>query len=85
MSWQRSIHAATRALRREEASLRKELGLVQRKISDLEALAKERPSNGTGARRNPGAARLSPKGRAAISRAAKRRWAEYRREKKASR
>ena len=82
MSWQRSIQAASRALRKEETSLRKELGLIQKRIHDLDELAKEQSPNGKSARPKSGAQRLSPKGRAAISRAAKRRWAEYRRDKR---
>lgn len=81
MSWQRSLQAAARALRREESSLQKELELVRKKLRDLEDLSRERAGNGTG-RRKAGSRRLSPKGRAAISRAAKKRWAEYRRDKR---
>ena len=82
MSWQTSIQAAARALRKEEASLRKGLGLIQKRIRDLDELAREQSSNGKYARPKTGAQRLSPKGRAAISRAAKKRWAEYRRDKR---
>ena len=81
MSWQRSIQAAVRALKREERSLEKELDKVRARISDLEALAKAGPTGAAGARRKSGSTRLSPQGRAAISRAAKKRWAEYRKKK----
>ena len=81
MSWQRSLQAAARALRQEEAALCKELDHVRKKLHDLEDLASEQPSNGS-ARRKTGSRRLSPKGRAAISRAAKKRWAGYRRDQK---
>ena len=80
MSWQRSIQAAVRALKREEASLEKELDKVRARITELETVAK----NGPGAsshQRKSSSRRLSPQGRAAISRAAKKRWAEYRRKK----
>ena len=80
MSWQRSIQAAVRALKREESSLEKELDKVRSRITELETLAKSGPATGS-ARRKSGASRLSPQGRAAISRAAKKRWAAYRKEK----
>ena len=80
MSWQRSIQAAVKALKREEASLEKELDKVRARIGDLESLAKAGPS-GAGSRRKSGPSRLSPQGRAAISRAAKKRWANYRKAK----
>ena len=80
MSWQRSIQAAVRALKREEASLEKELGKVREWIVDLEPLSKNGPAAGSSPRKS-GSRRLSPQGRAAISRAAKKRWAEYRKKK----
>ena len=80
MSWQRSVQAAVRALRSREASLKKELDRVRAKIKELQEVAR---SEGSGTRSKSRAQRLSPKGRAAISRAAKKRWAEYRRQKKA--
>ena len=83
MSWQNSLEAAIRALRKEEELLQKDLVLVRRKIEELDALAKQpgprkRSARGKIAQPN----RLSPQGRAAISRAAKKRWARYRAEKK---
>lgn len=80
MSWQRSLQAAVRALKREEASLEKELDKIRSRITDLETLAKNGPASGTSQRKS-NSRRLSPQGRAAISRAAKKRWAEYRRKK----
>ncbi len=75
MSWQRSIQAAIRALKREENALGKRLGTLQDKIAELENLSRSGPgASATKSTRR----RLSPKGRAAISRAAKRRWAQYR-------
>lgn len=83
MSWQRSIEAAVRALKKEEAALSKELGVVREKIDELESLSKTGPAR---ARRKAAgnSRRLSSKGRAAISKAAKKRWAEYRRQKRQS-
>ena len=78
MSWQRSLQAAVRALKKEEASLEKELGNVRAKIRELEELARAGTTR-TASRSGP--RRLSPQGRAAISRAAKKRWVEYRRQK----
>ena len=80
MSWQRSIQAAIRSLRREETSLNKKVAEVHQKIAELETLAR---SGGPGqTRRKADSRRLSQKGRAAISKAAKKRWAAYRREKR---
>jgi hypothetical protein len=79
MSWQRSIQAAVRALKKEEDSLKGELTVVQRKITELEGLARHDGARGP---RRANSQRLSPKGREAISRAAKKRWAEYRRQQK---
>ncbi len=83
MSWRRSLHAAVRSLKTDEASLSKELSQVQRKIRDLEGLSRAEGSNGRAARKTS-SRRLSAKGRAAISRAAKKRWAEYRRDQRAA-
>lgn len=80
MSWQRSVQSAVRALKREEAALEKELKDVRAKIAELEGIAQSGGSTKTTGKR--GAHRLSPQGRAAISRAAKKRWAEYRRQKR---
>ncbi len=71
MSWQSSIQAAVRLLQKEESKLERELAMVRQKISALGGVGKGR--GGRGGRR-----RLSEEGRAAISRAAKRRWAGYR-------
>jgi hypothetical protein len=73
-----SIHTAIRALKREESTLRSRLGKLQSQIRDLEGMARA----GTPGRKRPSKRRLSPKGRAAISRAAKKRWAEYRSKKR---
>jgi len=81
MSWQRSIQAAIRDLRKEEALLVKELELIQERISELETLTKEPAPRPRGAKRKTSMKnRLSPEGRAAISRAAKKRWAKHRAE-----
>jgi hypothetical protein len=82
MAWQNSIQTAVRELRREESSLQKQLSEVQGKIRDLEGL--KRSSGSAAARRKTGARRLSSEGREAISRAAKKRWAKYRRQKASS-
>lgn len=75
MSWQRSIQNAVRDLKKEETALRGQLETVQRKIAELQGMAR---SGGAPARKTATRRRLSPKGRAAISRAAKKRWREYR-------
>jgi hypothetical protein len=82
MSWQQSLRAAIRSLHREEQSILKDLSAVRDRIAELQSLSK---TGGPGGRAGRGAMRrtrrLSAKGRAAISRAAKRRWAEYRAKK----
>ncbi len=76
MPWQRSIQAAMRALKREESMLRRELQTLRQKIAQLEGLAKG--GSATVGRQRATKRRLSPQGRAAISRAAKRRWRRHR-------
>lgn len=81
MTWQRSIQAAVRALKKEEASLEKQLEGVRRRIDELDEMNR----GGNGASSRPASARrLSPAGRAAISKAAKKRWARYRADKRAA-
>ena len=67
MSWKIDLAKARRLLQRDERVLRSRLADVQDKISKLERILSGKPRW-----------RLSPKGRAAISRAAKKRWREYR-------
>lgn len=76
MSWQQSIQVAVKALRQEETTLRKQLDTVVSKIRELEDIG--RGAGSAGLRKRAGSRRLSAAGRAAISRAAKKRWAQYR-------
>ena len=81
MTFGRSLQNAVRALRKEEETLAQRLEALRSKIQDLEAMGRDvfpraRKAGAKGKRR------LSAKGRAAISRAAKRRWAQYRAQKK---
>jgi hypothetical protein len=78
MAWQHSIQTAVRELRKEETSLQRQLSEVQARIRDLQGL--QRSGGNSVARRKVGSRRLSAKGREAISRAAKKRWAKYRRQ-----
>jgi hypothetical protein len=78
-TWQRSIQAAVRALRKEEAVLQKQLEALQTKIAELEEMAR---SGAVTKLAQPTRRRLSPEGRAAISKAAKKRWAQYRADKR---
>jgi hypothetical protein len=80
MTWQRSVQAAVRALKKEEAALEKQLDAVRRKIEELDEMG--RAEGGAKSRATP--RRLSPAGRTAISKAAKKRWARYRADKRAS-
>ncbi len=81
MTWQRSVQAAVRALKKEEFSLEKQLDAVRQRIADLDDMG--RPNGGASSKR-ANTRRLSAEGRAAISRAAKKRWARYRADKRAS-
>ena len=85
MTWQRSIQAAIRALRKEEKSLTRQLDTVQQKIGELDVLAREGGGAGAAPRRKAGRRRLSAEGREAISKAAKKRWAKYRSEQRKQR
>lgn len=76
MSWQQSIQVAVKALKQEEGTLRKQLDTVVSKIRELEDIG--RGAGSAGLRKRAGSRRLSAAGRAAISRAAKKRWAQYR-------
>jgi hypothetical protein len=80
MSWQRSIQAAVKALKKEEQSLVKQLDHLRERMGELTGLAKGGRGAGPGRRGNRGN-RLSEEGRRAISLAAKRRWAKYRAKK----
>ncbi len=79
MTWKSSLARAMRDLKTEEARLARELGEVQQRISSLGGLV----SGGGGS--TPGKVKkrrnMSAAARAAISRAAKKRWAKYRAEK----
>lgn len=82
MTWQRSIGAAVRALKKEEESLAKQLDIIRDKIADLEDLGKAEGGTNRPKRKSTGKRRLSEEGRKAISRAAKKRWAKYRAQQK---
>jgi hypothetical protein len=75
MTWQKSVARALRALKAEEARLVRELAQLRQKIESLGGVAGS-GGGGKGRKRV-----LSPSARAAISRAAKKRWARYREEK----
>ena len=79
MSWQRSVRAAVKALKKEEQSLVKQLDRLRARIADLSGLSAGRKAPGRKAGRGN---RLSEEGRRAISLAAKRRWAKYRGKKR---
>jgi predicted nucleic acid-binding Zn-ribbon protein len=81
MTWQRSIQAAVRALKKEEASLEKQLSAVRKRIEELHEMSR---SDDGAPRKRASTRRLSPAGRAAISKAAKKRWARYRSAKRAA-
>lgn len=76
MSWQKSVARALRDLKVEEARLERDLGQLRQRIASLGGVAR-----GAGAKAKGKKRVLSPAARAAISRAAKKRWAKYRAEK----
>lgn len=72
MARQRWLRAAIRDLRKRKQALQRELDLIENALVYLQrTLERDAGARGT---------RLTPKGREAISRAAKKRWAEYRKE-----
>lgn len=79
MNWQASLTRVVRGLKNEEARLERELGDVRAKITALGGVVGRKLGLGKG--KGKARRKLSPKARAAISRAAKRRWAKYRAEK----
>lgn len=74
MAWQAALGKALGALRKEERRLERELRVLRAKLGSLSGAAR-----GRGTRRAGRTRKLSAKGRAAISRAAKKRWAAWRR------
>jgi predicted nucleic acid-binding Zn-ribbon protein len=77
MTWQASLNKAFGALKKDEQRLERELDELRRKIESLSGVTRSK-----GARKARGARKMSAAGRAAISRAAKKRWAAYRKAKK---
>jgi hypothetical protein len=77
MGWQTSVARALRDLKAEESRLAGELGQLRQRIASLGGVA----SSGGGAKTKGKRRQLSPAARAAISRAAKKRWAKYRADK----
>lgn len=76
MSWQSALAKIIKQLRREEARLVSELESLRAKIASLGG------ASSTGRGKRTVRRTLSPAGRAAIARAARRRWAKYRAAKK---
>jgi hypothetical protein len=74
--------SAIRSLRIEEARIARELDAIRDQIRALSGVAGGRGRGKRGPGRPPGSkGKMSAAGRAAISRAAKRRWAAWRRAK----
>jgi len=81
MSWQASLNTAIRNLRTEEQTLERDLTRVREAINALGGLSRggvKRAAGGAGGTRR----KLSAKGRAAIARAARKRWAKWRAQQK---
>lgn len=80
MNWQKSLARVVKALRIEEARLERELATVKHRIAGVTGVV-----GGAAAAKGPKKRRnMSAAARAAISRAAKKRWAKYRAEKAGS-
>jgi len=79
MSWQASLNAAIRNLKTEEQNLQRDLTRVRQAISALGGVGRGAAKR---AGRGPGRRRLSAKGRQAIARAARKRWAKWRAQQK---
>ena len=77
MSWQASLNKAIGDLRKEEQRLERELDALRKSIGSLSGATRSK-----GTRKAAGTRKMSAKGRAAISRAAKKRWAAWRKGKK---
>ncbi len=84
MAWRKSLQAAIRDLKREQTLLLRDLDAVRARIEELEALTSAPEPRKRTARKKVtrGKPRLSADGRDAISKAAKKRWARYRAEKR---
>ena len=72
MSWQSDLAKFAKQLRKEEARLVSELKSLRAKIAGLGV------ASGTARGKGSAPRKLSPAGRAAIARAARKRWAKYR-------
>ena len=83
MAWQSSLNAVVVALKREEQRLARELQTLRGQIASISGMGGKRGGLGgkRGTRKAPGTRKMSAKGRAAISRAAKKRWAAWRKAK----
>ncbi|HEY8120814.1 MAG TPA: hypothetical protein VII78_05805 [Myxococcota bacterium] len=79
MNWQKSLARVLAELRNEEARLERELAAVKQRVAALTGVVGGKGAKTKGKRRN-----MSAAARAAISRAAKKRWAKYRAEKKSA-
>lgn len=77
MTWQASLNRAIGDLRKEEQRMVRELDALRSRIASLSGSTRSK-----GTRKAPGKRKLSAKGRAAIARAAKKRWAAWRKAKK---
>ena len=84
MAWQKTLKTALDELEREKRKLASELGEVEDRIQRLQAMTDSpAPSGRRGSSRGQtkkakAKRNLTPEGRAAISRAAKARWARHR-------
>ena len=88
MKWQAAIQSALTELKTVEAGIARELAEVRQKIASLAQLtggSAAGSSTGSAPPKKAGAKRqMSAAGRAAIAKAAKKRWAKHRADKRAA-
>ena len=77
MAWETSLRSVLGALRKEEQRLERDLSDLRTRIATLSG-----GTRGRATRKAPRMRKMSAKGRAAISRAAKKRWAAWRKARK---
>jgi len=76
---------AVASLKKEEAEIQKRLSQVRETLDRLDQITMLTGSTSTRRKPQKASRRLSSKGREAISRAAKKRWAAYRKEQRQAR
>jgi hypothetical protein len=84
MKWQSAIQSALTELKAVEAGIARELAEVRQKIVSLAHLTGGSVAGSTAPKKAGAKRHMSAAGRAAIAKAAKKRWAKHRAEKRAA-